>query len=175
MTKHKVLSMSIAVALLLPYGAAQAATATTTFTVSATVANSCNVSSGNVSFGSVNAGAAATNTATNITLTCNKGATVAVALDNGSNPSGTQKQMKDSVSGDFLNYNIDVPGGAALTTCPAAGAGSEWNGTNTVTASGLYTSNGGPKPIKICASIPVNQYPSAGSYSDTVQVTATYN
>ncbi len=177
MMKRSIIGAAVAASLMLPYGAAQAATAgPSNFNVTATVANFCTVSAANVPFGSVNAGAAATNTANSVTLTCNKGATVTVVqLNNGSNASGTQKRMKDAVSGDFLNYNIDVPTGATYNTCPAAGVGPEWNATNTIAATSLFTVTGGAKLINLCASIPANQYPSAGSYSDTVQVQATYN
>jgi len=147
------------------------------FTVSATIANFCTVSAANVGFGTINAGVAATNTANSVTLTCNKGVTVSsVALDNGANASGTQKRMKGAVvTTDFLNYKIDVPTGATFQTCPAAGAGPEWNATNTIVATSLFTTTGGAKLINICASIPAAQFPSAQLYSDIVNVTVTYN
>ena len=108
-----------------------------------------------------------------MTLTCNKGATVSsVALNNGANASGTQKRM--TVAGEFLNYSIDVPTGGTFNTCPAPGT-TEWNATNTITATSLFTTTGGAKLINLCASIPAGQFPSAGAYTDTVQVTATYN
>jgi spore coat protein U-like protein len=175
MNNRNALGAAIAGALMLSHATAQAATAgPSNFSVTATVANFCTVSAANVPFGSVNAGAAATNTSNSVTLTCNKGATVSsVALNNGSNASGSQKRMTNGV--DFLSYNIDVPTGATFNTCPAAGAGPEWNATNTIVATSLFTATGGPKLINLCASIPAGQYPSAGAYSDTVQVTATYN
>jgi spore coat protein U-like protein len=139
--------------------------------VTATLANFCTISAANVAFGPVNAGAAAANTSANISLTCNKGATVTVALNNGANAAGTQKRMTNGT--DTLNYLIDVPTG--LATCPAAGAGPEWNATNTFSATSAFGTTGGLKQINICASIPAGQYPSAGSYTDTVQATATYN
>jgi spore coat protein U-like protein len=146
------------------------------FAVGATLATFCTVSATSVAFGSVNAGAAAANTAARVTLACNKGATVSrVALNNGSNATGTQKRMRNPVSGDFLNYRIDRPTGATFSTCPVAGAGPEWNNANRIVATSLFTTTGGPKQINICASIPAAQYPTAGNYSDTVQVTATYN
>jgi len=146
------------------------------FTVSATVANFCTVSAANVAFGTVNAGVAATNTASSVTLTCNKGVTVSsVALDNGSNFNVTKRMKGAVVTTDFLSYKIDVPTGATFTTCPAAGAGPEWNGTNTIVATSLFTTTGGAKLINICASIPAAQYPSGQAYSDTVNVTVTYN
>ena len=165
---------AVALAAGLQCGTAEALTATNTFTVTATVANFCTVSAANVAFGSVNAGAAATNTASSVTLTCNKGATVtAVALDNGANPSGTIKQM--AFGAERLQYKIDVPTGATFTTCPAAGAGPEWNATNTIVATSLFTATGGAKLINICASIPAGQFPLGGGYTDTVTVNVTYN
>jgi spore coat protein U-like protein len=146
------------------------------FNVTATIANFCTVSAANVGFGTVNAGAAAANTASSVTLTCNKGVTVSnIVLDNGANASGTQKRMKGAVTTtDFLNYNIDIPTGATFTTCPAPGT-SEWNATGITTATSLFTTTGGAKAITLCASIPASQFPSGQLYSDTVNVTVTYN
>lgn len=153
---------------------AQAATATNTFTVTATVTNFCTVSAANVAFGSVNAGVAAANTSSSMTLTCNKGVTVSsVALDNGANASGTIKQMASGT--ERLQYKIDVPTGATFQSCPAAGAGPEWNATNTIVATSLFATTGGAKLINLCASIPAAQYPAAGAYTDTVGITVTYN
>ncbi len=175
MNKRSLLSAAIASSLIMPFGVANALTAgPSNFTVTATVANFCTVSAANVGFGTVNAGVAAANTASSVTLTCNKGATVtSVALNSGANASGTQKRM--ILGAEFLNYNIDVPTGATFNTCPAAGAGPEWNATNTIVATSLFTATGGAKSINICASIPAGQFPTAGLYTDTVQVTATYN
>lgn len=174
--RQLLLVASIGIASAVFVRAADAATAgPSNFTVTTTLTNLCTVSAGNVSFGSVSAGVAAANTAARVTLTCNKGATVGtVALNNGANASGTQKRMQ-SAGGEFLNYRIDRPTGATFTTCPAAGAGPEWNATNTISATTLFATTGGAKLINICASIPAAQFPSAGAYSDTVQVTATYN
>ena len=166
--------LSGVLALVTPIGVSLAATTTTTFTVTATLNNSCTMSvATNVAFGAVNAGAAATNIANTITLTCNHKATVSsVALNNGANASGTQKRMTDGT--DFLNYLIDRPTGATFTTCPAAGAGPEWNATNTIVATTLFATTGGPKSINVCASIPAGQFPEGGSYTDTVTVTVTF-
>jgi spore coat protein U-like protein len=168
--------VSVATSLLSPTAGAFTA-GPSPFTVSATVANFCTVSAGNVGFGTVNAGAAAANTASSITLNCNKGVTVSsVALDNGANASGTQKRMKGAVvTTDFVNYKIDVPTGATFQSCPVAGAGPEWNAANTIVATPLFTGSGGAKTINICASIPAGQFPSGQLYSDTVNVTVTYN
>lgn len=151
-----------------------AATATGTFPVTATVANTCTVSSTGVAFGSYT-GTAVTNTANNIVVTCNKGVTItSLLIGNGANASGTQKRMANGT--EYLNYSIDVPTGASLTTCPAAGTNS-WNGTTGpagAALTSLFATTGGAKNISICASIPASQYPAAGSYSDTVTMTLTY-
>lgn len=152
------------------------AIATGTFPVTAMVSSSCTVSSSGVAFGSVSAGAAATNTSNNIGVTCNKGVTItSLFLGNGAYASGTQKRMTNGT--DFLNYNIDVPNNAALSTCPTA-ATNEWNATTgplSANLTALFATTGGPKNIVICASIPAAQYPSAGAYTDTITMTLTYN
>lgn len=161
--------------LLVAASPAFSATTTGTFTVSATVANNCSVSATNVNFGSVNAGAPATNTSQNITLTCNKGATITSLFLSGANDSGSQKRM--TVAGEFLNYHIDIPTGTTLNTCSTVGT-NEWSATNGPTGAnlmGLFSASGGPKLIPICASIPALQYPTAGSYTDTVTMTLTFN
>ncbi len=162
--------------LLLAANTAVAATATGTFPVIATVANNCSVSSTGVAFGTVNAGAAATNMANNIVVTCNKGVAItSLFIGNGANASGTQKRMIGGA--EFLNYNIDVPTGAALTTCPVAGT-NEWNATvgpAGATLTSLFAATGGPKNVSICASIPAGQYPTGAAYSDTITMTLTYN
>lgn len=172
LTAYSVLVLS---GLLLTANTAVAATATGTFTVSATVSNNCSVSAANVNFGTVSAGAAATSTSNNITVTCNRGATVTSLLLSGANDSGTQKRM--TVAGGYLNYNIDRPTSPALNSCPSAGT-AEWTnatGPSNTDLTALFAASGGPKLIPICASVPALQYPTAGTYTDTVTMTLTFN
>lgn len=168
-------ALALAFALCLPWtGANGASTGPKNFNVSATVANFCTISATNVAFGTVNAGVASTNTSGSVRLTCNKGVSVpSVALNNGQNALGTQKRMRRGA--ERLPYNIAVPTGATFNTCPAPGAGPEWNATNTISATSLFATAGGTKNLTLCVSIPAGQYPLGGNYSDTVRVTATYN
>ncbi len=168
---------AVALLVCVPLSAPSAHAATSaTFGVTTTLRNACTVSATNVGFGAVNAGAATANTSGRVTLTCNKGATVtSVRLNNGSNGTGTQKRMRKAATGEFLNYRIDRPTGATFNTCPAAGAGPEWNATNRIVATSLFATTGGSKLINLCASIPAAQFPTAGTYSDTVTVTVVYN
>ena len=167
--------VATALAAALACGAAEAAsTGPSNFSVAVSLANRCTISATNVAFGTISAGVAYTNTSGSVRLTCNKGVSVpSVALNNGQNAVGTQKRMRRGA--ERLPYNIDVPTGTTFNTCPAPGAGPEWNAANTIAATSLFATTGGTKNITLCVSIPAGQYPRAGNYTDTVRVTATYN
>jgi spore coat protein U-like protein len=158
-----------------PIVAARAASAgPSSFTLSATVANSYAISATNVAFGTINAGVAYANTSGSVRLTCNKGVSVpSVALNNGANALGTQKRMRRGA--ERLPYNIDLPTGPAFSACPAPGAGPGGNATNTVAATSLFAATGGTKLITLCVSLPAGNDPLAGNDTDTVRVAATYN
>lgn len=145
-----------------------------TISISATVASQCNIGNATVALGGINLlGAALTNTGTNIVLTCNRGATVSVALNNGINASGTQKRLAGPT--DFINYNLSQPTLPLIdgvNTCPAL-PGTEWNATNTVAGTPMFTASGGPRNIPLCVSVPTPQFPGAGAYADTVTATLT--
>jgi spore coat protein U-like protein len=145
--------------------------------ISATVAAACTFGSASVTLngGGIAAGSAVTDTSSTVNLTCNKGATVSVALDNGANANGTQKRLRAPSTTNYIAYNLSRPNTlveGGLNTCPTL-PGTEWNATNTVSATSLFVNTGGPKPIPICISVPAAQYPQAGTYSDTVTATLT--
>ena len=83
--------------------------------------------------------------------------------------------LRSAATTNYINYNLSRPntlvdGGS--NTCPSL-PGTEWNATNTVTATSLFATTGGPKPIPICISVPASQVPQAGTYTDTVTATLT--
>jgi spore coat protein U-like protein len=146
-------------------------------TISATVTNVCSFGLATVTLSgpSIAAGALVTSTSNTVSLTCNKGATVTVALNNGANASGTQKRLRAGATTNFINYNLSRPNAlvdGGPNTCPGL-PGTEWNATNTVIATSLFATTGGPKSIPICISVPAAQYPAAGTYTDTVTATLT--
>ena len=146
-------------------------------TVSATVVAACTFGSATVALNgaAIAAGAAVTNTASTVNLTCNKGATVTVALNNGANATGTQKRLRAGTTTNYITYNLSRPNAlvdGGPNTCPGL-PGTEWNAANTVLATNLFVTTGGPKPIPICISVPAAQYPQAGTYTDTVTATLT--
>jgi spore coat protein U-like protein len=93
-------------------------------------------------------------------------------LNNGANPSGTQKRL--NLGTDFINYNISVPTISGTTTsCPAL-PGTEWNATNTLVAGSMFGASGGPRNLALCVSVPAGQFNvGAGAYTDTVTATLT--
>lgn len=145
-----------------------------TITVNATVNSQCNIGNATVSLGALTLAAQTDSTSTSITLTCNKGATVSVALNDGVNASGTQKRMQRGATGDYLNYSITVPGiSGTNTTCPGL-PGTSWDATNTFAATNLFTASGGPRDVLLCVSVPAGQFSvGAGNYTDTVTATLT--
>jgi spore coat protein U-like protein len=163
----------IAAAALLAAGLPLAASAQT-ISISASVASQCNIGNATVALGALTLlSGTIYDTGNTISLTCNKGATVVVALNNGANASGTQKRMTNGT--DFINYNFSqptLPLAAAGNTCPGT-PGTEWNGTNTIAGTPMFAASGGPRSIPLCVSVPTPQFPGSGAYTDTVTATLT--
>lgn len=171
MKKLGILGAGALLALALPLAASAQ------ISISATVVAACTFGSASVSLngGGIAAGSAVTDTSSTVNLTCNKGATVSVALDNGANASGTQKRLRASTTSNYITYNLSRPNtlvDGGPNTCPSL-PGTEWNAANTVSATSLFVTTGGPKPIPICILVPAAQYPQAGTYTDTVTATLT--
>jgi spore coat protein U-like protein len=171
MNKLKMLLAGGLLALMVP-GAALAQ-----INISATVVAACTFGSATVTLNGagIAAGTLVTDTSTTVNLTCNKGATVSVALNDGANGSGSQKRLRAASTTNYINYNLSRPNtlvDGGTNTCPSLPA-TEWNATNTVTATRLFATTGGPKPIPICISVPASQFPQAGTYTDTVTATLT--
>jgi spore coat protein U-like protein len=91
------------------------------------------------------------NKSTVVKIYCTKNTPATFTLDNGANPSGTQKRMKSGIQ--FLNYT------ATLATT---------SGTST---SALTPIGGG---ITLNGSVPVAQDVATGAYVDTLQVLVNY-
>jgi spore coat protein U-like protein len=174
MTRPTALAAAIASAAMCSMAPAQAGSTFANVTVSANVNQTCNmVKNTDVAFASpVDVLATASLTAVGqVTLTCNKGATPTVTTDStGLMSNGT----------DTLSYQLRVPsitgGGPDFTTCPAFGSGTSWlNGGGSLSANAAYASSGGPAKISICGEMSTPQLgASAGLYTQTVKVTATY-
>jgi spore coat protein U-like protein len=159
-----------AVAILFP-PAASASTATGSLSVTATVSDSCAITSGGgtLSFGAydpviANATTPATQSTT-FQLTCTNGTSATILLGQGSNPSSGSTDavpVRNMVySGTKLNYQLYTT--SARTTV--------WNNTTGVGQS----ANGLAQPITVYGSIPAGQTVGSGSYADTVVITISFN
>jgi spore coat protein U-like protein len=167
------ISIRLITAGLLALGLPLAASAQS-ITINASVNSQCNLANQTVSLGALNLlTTPVTKTGTNLTLTCNKNATVTLALGEGNNFT-TTRRMKSATTAEFIDYQIARPTiGAGVATCPALPA-TEWDSTNILTAGPLFTASGGPKSIPICVYVPAPQFPSpANDYTDVVVVTVT--
>ncbi len=138
-----------------------AATTTTTFQVTATVAAACSVSATDHSFGAY-AGVQLDATST-ITPTCTLLTPYSISLDTGANASGTQRRMKNTASADYLSYSLFSD---ALRTIVwgTGGGGTVVNGVGTGLAA----------PSTVYGRIAAAQNVPTGSYADTITVTLTF-
>lgn len=139
--------------------AASATTATTSFAVSATVANTCTVSAAALNFGSyaVTSASAATTT---VTVTCTNGTTYHVALNDGVNFDATRRMVSGVTN--FLAYELYTDAGHAT----------RWGSTEGTDVDD--TGDGSAQALTVYGLVPSGQFVTAGSYSDTINVTVTY-
>ena len=163
--KSKLLGLTCAVAVLATPAAGIAATATTTFQVTATVLSVCTVAATNLAFGNYDASSGTPNDASStVTTTCSNTTAYTVALNAGTGSGATVALRKMTNGANTLNYSM-------YTT---AGRTTVWgDGTlSTVTQAG--TGNGAGQALTVFGRVPVGQYVTAGSYTDTVTATVTY-
>jgi spore coat protein U-like protein len=170
---RKILLASLTGSMLLGGAmSAHALTASSTFTVSATVAKNCLVAAGTLDFGTYNQGSGtdATGSGT-ISIRCTKNAAFTVALDKGTTAGGTisQRLLADG-SGNTLQYNLYTNVG--MTTLFGDGTTG-----STVPGTGNGMSAGSAVSVTVYGKLPdsgTNPDKPAGTYSDVVNVTVTY-
>ncbi len=154
------LRLSLALAALLSSTAARAGTATATFAVTAKVDPKCTVATSDIGFGTYDP-TTLLDAQGSVTVTCTKGTSFSVGLDNGSSGSGT-RQMTGA--GDVLDYELYFDAGRA--------AAAVWTTTSMPPSQAAAGKAG--NALTVYARIPAGQYPTAGNYSDTVTVTVNY-
>ncbi|MBT4879924.1 MAG: spore coat protein U domain-containing protein [Alphaproteobacteria bacterium] len=141
----------------------------TTFQVSASVAESCQVTANDLSFGSYDPiGVNATNnlnSSSNIQLTCTVGTTYDVGLNQGTTSGGTTttRKMKAANGSDTLNYKLFQNSSRSIN----------WgNSPGSDTKSG--TSSGTNETITVYGAVLSGQVIDNDTYSDVITVTVTY-
>jgi len=168
-----VLMAAIAAAGLLVVGGANAATDTTTFQVTATVAQACLIdSAGGVAFGTYTPGLGDKTASGSVGVRCSSGLGFTLALNAGANSSGSfaPRLMKDGGS-NTLQYNLYK--NTSTTTVWGDGTAS----TETVPGTGIGMASGNVINFAVEGRLPdnaTNQAAPAGSYADTITVTLTY-
>lgn len=170
-------------ALLLPLTltapSAIAATANGTLTVQATVAAQCSVNNPTLNFGAYNP-ASADAQSTTLSLKCTKSTAYSVALSGGGNGGGTAAAPTRAMSGtttgntDLLNYQLYTTGTYSSANVWATTCSGAPGATGTDCA---YGTNNGTNPISITVygQIPAGQYVTPDTYTDSVNITVTYN
>jgi spore coat protein U-like protein len=139
----------------------QAATASSTILVTATVLSFCTILTGPLAFGNYSSAVlAATST---ITVACTSGTTYNVGLDIGQGTGATVAARKMSFLSNTLSYGLFSDAGHATVWGPTIA-------TNTVT--GVAT--GLPQALTVYGQVPAAQLVAPGAYTDTVTATITY-
>jgi spore coat protein U-like protein len=141
---------------------AVAATASSSFGVTATVQAACVVSASAMTFG-LYAGSAMNATST-VSVNCTNSTPYNVGLGAGLAPGATVASRKMTGPGSaLLSY-------ALASNSPGIVNWGQTVGTDTVAGTG----NGFPQTLSIHGQIPPGQYVAAGAYADTITVTVTY-
>ncbi len=156
-------------ALSLAAPIADAATATTTFPVTATVLASCSVSAGALAFGNYTPGSGNVTGSSALQVRCTRGTPYTVALSAGTTTGGTLAQRLMAQTTNSLQYNLFTT--AAYTTIWGDGTG----GTATQAGTGLGVAT--PTAFTVFGRLPdsaTNQATVTGAFSDTITVTVTY-
>lgn len=160
---------------------ASAQTATSNLNVSATVNQTCTITTGAVAFGTydpvgTNASSPLTG-AGSLSVTCTNGSTgVTLTLGNGGNyaSNGNQRGM-GPISGSYLSYELYQP--TATTPSAACGALTQrWGttGAEIFTPSGVTWAAATPQTFNVCGNVPAGQNVPAGSYTDIVTATVNF-
>lgn len=141
-----------------------AATATSSFTVSITIAATCTVNSAStLNFGNQGILSANVDQTSAIQVTCTNTTPYNIGLDAGTGSGATVATRKMTSSGATVNYTIYSNSGRTTV----------WGntiGTNTVSATG----NGTGQNYTAYGRIPPQTTPAPGTYTDTITITVTY-
>lgn len=141
---------------------AQAATATTTFQVTATVQATCLISATNLAFGTYT-GVVTTSTST-ITVTCTNTSPYNVGLNAGTATGAT-----------VTTRQMSGPGGASLSYALYQDAAHTKNWGNTVgTDTVAGTGNGSAQALTAYGQVGAGQFVTPGAYVDTITATVTF-
>lgn len=165
---ERILTRGLIAAAVVASGGAQAATATGSLTVSATVLTSCTVTPGALAFGNYDpTSATATDATASIVVLCTAGTAYTLALDAGQGSGATPaaRKMTRVSAADLLSYSIYNDSGRTTNWGNTSGTGALTGTSSLVSLTQTFTAYG---------RIPVSQAVPAGAYTDSVTVTLSY-
>jgi spore coat protein U domain-containing protein, fimbrial subunit CupE1/2/3/6 len=149
---------------------AVAATATSNFTVTATVVASCTISTTAIAFGNYDPVVANATTPVDangtVTVACTAGAATTVGMSQGANPTGTSTAaapLRQMASGAVNRMRYDIFQDAARATV--------WADTGTAGAQAYNATTKNATVLSVYGRIPAGQDVSTGAYTDTVTAT----
>jgi spore coat protein U-like protein len=180
MFNRSVLHLAFGFTLLIPSGMALAASASTYIPVSASVSQSCSISTSAAlafsTYDPIGTNATAPLNATGqISVACSKGASgLTIGMDNGTHVAGSQRQMLGGTAASLLQYNIfQPPNNSPNTACTFPGV-TAWTavgaGQLTLTSASAKTA----RIYNVCGTIPGGQDVAADTYTDTVGATLNF-
>lgn len=135
------------------------------FTATAPVPNRCTIASATpMAFGTV-PGRVSSNVdrTSTLTFTCTGRTPWTVGLNNGNNPVGTTRRMRQGTSSNYVTYELYSD----------ANRTQRW-GATAATGAVTGTGTGASQSLTVHGRVPASQVTPAGNYTDTVLVTITY-
>jgi spore coat protein U-like protein len=142
-------------------------TATSSLTVTASVAKNCTISTAPVNFGAYDTVAANATAPLDgigtITVTCTKGAVAKVGLNAGSNAQGTTRRMSQGAAA-FLTYELYKDAAHATV----------WGDTADTALDVPAAPNRNPRTFTAYGRVPAAQDATVGNYTDTVVATVNF-
>lgn len=141
-------------------------------TLSATIAAACSLSTTTLNFGSAGTSIASNidSTAT-ITAQCTSTTPYSIGMNDGTNASGSQNRMRLGATSNYVNYELYTDNARTKAWATTTSTSSCTGGTSTCI---LGTGTGSNQSVTIYGRVPPQTAPAAGTFSDTVVITATY-
>jgi spore coat protein U-like protein len=153
-------SAAAAILALVFASSASASTANTTFQVTASVQSACVISAAALPFG--NYSGTQVDATTTISVTCTNTTPYNVGLDAGTSTGATVTARKMTNGAQTLNYALYSDSGRTVNWGNSTGS---WVGG---------TGNGSAQTLTVYGRLAGSQYPTPGSYADTITATVNY-
>lgn len=149
-----------------------------TLTAQTQINTNCTVSTTSVAFGSydpIGANKTADLDAIGvITITCVKGTAPTIGLGLGVNPAGSTRQMKNTLSANFLQYELYQPASAVPNSACSFPGTVVWGNSGSNLFSAGAAPNKNPRSYNVCGAITAGLNPTIGTYQDTVVATVNF-